>query len=151
MRRLVKILVIGVIAILILLGGILYGTSYGPYIREISGIFLQMMSSNRNENTIWFYSKAQVTEADVSYYNEALGSVGTISLRFASENGTEQKIRLRVFSLSNTLSELKQGDILRISVCKHNPKILRSDRFTVSDKAECVEPSDPDALSKQHH
>ena len=142
MKRL-KLLVLGcALAILLLIGAILFGPTYGPYVREIGSIFLQMASSADKESPNWYYSQARVLSSEVNYLSEAVGSRGTIKMQYLSATGSEHQARLSVYSLNRELSEIETGDTLRIRVCKHDPLIITSTKFKVRSQSSCVASSD---------
>lgn len=142
MKRLIICFLVGFLAILILLVAYIFATPYGPYVREVFGVFTQMASSANKESPTWFYSQAKVISSEIKYLSKSLGSRGTIKLQYVSENGFEHETRHIVYSLQRELSDVAPGDTLRIRVCKHDPLIVRSSRFKVSNQPRCVGPSD---------
>lgn len=119
-----------------LVGAMLHAMGLLRYAVLYGQLLLALAFSPDARAANWVDTSAQVVNiehrTDKNYRQLAM-----VVLRYSDANGQEQAGSFEVFSPLRRLGQIKQGDRLTIKVCRHDPNILKSDQFLLSEQRSC--------------
>lgn len=130
-----------------LLGGIavvgvmLYAMGLFKYIVAYGQILQGLASNPDSLPAHWISAEAQVVNIE-HRTDKNYRQMARVVLRYADASGKEQVGTFEVASPSRGLGRIKSEDRLTIQVCRHDPTILKSDRFVLSGQEKCVQRGD---------
>lgn len=118
-------------------GAMLHAMGLLKYVVLYGQLLLALVSNSDARPANWVAAEARVVSiehrTDKNYRPLAM-----VVLRYADSSGQEQVGTFELFSPTPDLGGIRNDDRLKIKVCRHDPTILKSDRFLLSEQRKCT-------------